>query len=385
MKEINRRSFLKSTAYIAAAGALVTPLTACKEVFVNTKSSGDKKITLKFHHLLLDLGEVFTISGFSRDTTPTTFVEITYDGVTGYGEGALPPYMIGQTPETSAKFLEQIDLSKFSSPFELEDILDYVDKLDPEHHSCSKTAVDIALHDLVGKLTNRPIHQLLGYSGDRPIDTFYTLGIDDEESVKASAKDAATKFNALKVKLGVDEETDKMLIRAVRSITDKAIMVDVNQGWRDKHYALEMIHWLSDKNVLFVEQPMPKDIYDEMAWVTERSPLPTVGDESCQRLVDVPKLHGVFNGINIKLIKSTGLREASKMIATADALGMSLMIGCTSESSLGIAAAAQLSAKMQYADLDGNIGIVNDPFKGMDVVDGKVILNKLPGVGAVKI
>ena len=191
-------------------------------------------------------------------------------------------------------------------------------------------------------------------------------------------------YKIIKVKLGVDEESDKNLINIVRSITDKPIFVDANEGWKDKYFALDMIHWLSERNILFVEQPMPKEIFDEMAWVTERSPLDTFADESCQRLSDVHKLHKVFDGINIKLIKCSGLREANKMIATSEALGMKLMIGCTTESSCAVTAAAHLSPKMDYADLDGNLLIANDPFVGMKIIDGKITLNDNPGIGINK-
>ncbi|MFA5713107.1 MAG: dipeptide epimerase [Bacteroidales bacterium] len=383
MKNYSRRDFIKSSAALAAAGALIGPLSACKNININTKSGHNKKMTLKISSHLLKQVHTFTISGFSRDTTPAILAEISYDGITGYGEAGLPPYMVGQTVETATQFLEQIDLSQFSSPFLIDDILTYVDNIAP-NNTCAKAAFDIALHDLVGKLLDKPLHLLWGYNKEKAPSTSFTIGIDTEEVIREKTLEAAP-FNILKVKLGVDEATDKMLVNTVRSVTDKPMVVDVNQGWKDKHYALEMIHWLHEKGILFVEQPMPKEIIDDMAWVTERSPLPTIADESCQRLVDVPKLHGAFTGINLKLIKCTGLREANKMIATAQAYGMYRMIGCTSESSCAISAAAQIAPMMDFADLDGNLLISNDPFKGMEIVDGKITLNDLPGIGVEKI
>ncbi len=383
MEKITRRNFLRSTAIIAATGALVTPTAACKRFFVNTKTSGSKKLIIKFSHMMHELKHTFTISGFSRSQTPAVLAEISYDGYTGYGEGGLPPYMTGQTVESSTEFMRKIDLSQFSSPFELEDILTYVDSVDPGH-SCSKSAIDIALHDLIGKLLNKPLYQLWGYNREKAPDTSFTIGIDTEEVVRQKTEEAAP-YNIIKVKLGVDEKTDKILINTIRSVTDKPIIVDANQGWKDKNFALEMIIWLNEKNVRLIEQPMPKNVFDDMAWVTERSPLPTFADESCQRHKDVPKLHNVFSGINIKLIKCTGLREANKMIATADALGMKLMIGCTTESSCAISAAAQISPKMYFADLDGNLLISNDPFTGMKIEDGKITLNDKPGIGISRI
>lgn len=383
MNDISRRNFLRSSAIIAATGVLVSPTVACKKLFINTKTSGSKTITLKFSHMMHELRHTFTISGFSRSQTPAVLAEISYDGYTGYGEGGLPPYMIGQTVESSTAFMNKINLSQFSSPFDLEDILTYVDSVDPGH-SCSKSAIDIALHDLIGKMLDIPLYKFWGYNKDKAPDTSFTIGIDTEEVVRQKTEEAAP-YKLIKVKLGIDELTDKMLVNTIRKVTDKAIVVDANQGWKDKYLALDMINWLNEKNVLFVEQPMPKEIFDDMAWVTERSPLPTIADESCQRLVDIQKLHNVFNGINIKLIKCTGLREANKMIATADALNMKLMIGCTTESSCAVSAAAQISPKMFFADLDGNLLISNDPFTGMKIVDGKITLNDKPGIGITRI
>ena len=195
----------------------------------------------------------------------------------------------------------------------------------------------------------------------------------------------AEPYKILKVKLGSTEENDKMIVSTIREVTDKPIVVDANQGWKDKHYALEMIHWLHERGIQMIEQPMPKNVYDDMAWVTENSPLPTYGDESCQRLSDVTRLHGVFDGINMKLIKCTGLREANKMIVTARALGMNVMIGCTTETSCACSAAAQISPMVDFADIDGNLLISNDPFTGMKVVDGKITLTDLPGLGVTKL
>jgi L-alanine-DL-glutamate epimerase-like enolase superfamily enzyme len=189
----------------------------------------------------------------------------------------------------------------------------------------------------------------------------------------------------LKVKLGVNDATDRMMVNTIRKVTDKPMYVDVNQGWKDKHYALDMIHWLKEQNITMVEQPMNKLWLDETAWVTERSPLPVIADESCQRLTDVQKLKGAFHGINIKLMKCTGMREAREMISLAKALKLRLMIGCMTETSCAISAAAQLAPETEWADLDGNLLISNDLYSGMKIVDGKITLNDKPGIGIVKI
>jgi L-Ala-D/L-Glu epimerase len=176
-----------------------------------------------------------------------------------------------------------------------------------------------------------------------------------------------------------------MMIETIRTVTNLPINVDANQGWKDKHYALEMINWLNERNIGMIEQPMPKLMLDETAWVRENSPLPIIADEACQRLTDVKKLHGAYDGINIKLMKCTGMREAREMVSLANTLGMKLMIGCMTETSCAISAAAQIAPKTQWADLDGNLLISNDCYKGMQVIDGKITLSDKPGLGLEKL
>ncbi|MDO8260451.1 MAG: enolase C-terminal domain-like protein, partial [Candidatus Magasanikbacteria bacterium] len=168
-------------------------------------------------------------------------------------------------------------------------------------------------------------------------------------------------------------------------VTDKPITVDVNQGWKDKNFALEMAHWLKERNILFIEQPMPKENVDDNAWLTEHSPLPTIGDEAVQRLPDVIKAKGVYSGINIKLMKSTGMREAYKMLLLARSFGMKVMLGCMTETSCAISAASHLSPMVDWADLDGALLIGNDIFSGTKIIDGRVTLSDKPGIGVVKL
>jgi len=274
-------------------------------------------------------------------------------------------------------------LSRFNNPFQIQDILAYVDSI-AINNTAAKAAVDIALHDLVGKILGQPWWKIWGFNAATTPDTSFTIGLDTEEVVIQKTKEAAP-YNVLKVKLGVNDATDRMMVNTIRKVTDKPMYVDVNQGWKDKHYALDMIHWLKEQNITMVEQPMNKLWLDETAWVTERSPLPVIADESCQRLTDVQKLKGAFHGINIKLMKCTGMREAREMISLAKALKMRLMIGCMTETSCAISAGAQLAPETEWADLDGNLLISNDLFSGMKIVDGKITLNDKPGIGIVKI
>ena len=201
--------------------------------------------------------------------------------------------------------------------------------------------------------------------------------------LKEKTLEVADKFNILKVKLG--RENDKEIINAIRAVSQLPIAVDANQGWKDKYQALDMIQWLKEQGIVMIEQPMPKAQLDDIAWVTQQSPLPIFADESLQRLSDVAKLKGVFTGINIKLMKCTGMREAWKMVTLGKALGMRIMVGCMTETSCAVSAAAQFSPAVDFADLDGNLLISNDLFKGMEVVKGKITLNDLPGIGIKKL
>ena len=378
----NRREFLKSAGLITAAAAILNPF----EVFAQTsklqKGASSKKMQLTFRAFDAQMRHVFTIANSSRTTTPIVLTEITYDGFTGYGEAAMPPYL-GETQASVIEFLKKVDLSRFSSPFEIQDILSYVDAISI-NNTAAKAAVDIALHDLVGKIMGQPWWKIWGFNPATTPNTSFTVGLDTEEVVKEKTREASP-YKVIKVKLGRDEKTDKMMVNTIRSVTNTMICVDANQGWKDKHYALDMIHWLNERNVNMIEQPMSKYLLDETAWLTENSPLPIIADEACQRLVDIPKLKGAYSGINIKLMKCTGLREAREMVSLAKALHMRLMIGCMTETSCAISAAAQIAPETEWADLDGNLLISNDCFKGMQIVDGKITLNDMPGIGITKL
>ena len=343
--------------------------------------AGPKRMKLRFYPYELQLQHTFTVSSYSRNTTPGAQVEIDYQGFTGYGEASMPPYL-GQSVESVTAFLQQVDLEQFADPFCLEDILEYVDNLSPGD-TAAKAAVDIALHDLVGKMLGAPWYRIWGYDAAKAPSTTFTIGIDTPEVMKEKTLECAGRFNILKVKLGTDR--DKEIIETIRSVTDLPLAVDVNQGWGERFQALDMIYWLKERGVVMVEQPLAIGRYDDQAWLNERSPLPIFADESVQRLPDVPRMHGLFSGINIKLMKCTGLREAHRMVELARALGMKVMLGCMTETSCAVSAAAQLSPAVDFADLDGNLLISNDLFSGVTVVDGKLTLPSAPGIGVVKL
>ncbi|MDD6438515.1 MAG: enolase C-terminal domain-like protein, partial [Prevotella sp.] len=199
------------------------------------------------------------------------------------------------------------------------------------------------------------------------------------DMVKQKTRECDKKFNILKVKLGRDN--DKEMIETIREETYLPIAVDVNQGWKDRSKALDMIYWLQQHGIVMVEQPMPREQRDDIAWLTERSPLPIFADEAVQRLSDIKDVQGAYSGINIKLMKCTGMREAWKMLNYARAVGMKVMVGCMTETSCAVSAAAQLSPAVDFADLDGNLLISNDRFTGMTVVKGRITLPDRPGIG----
>lgn len=386
---MKRRDFLKKGALAAAGAGLLgggTTLAKGLELTddhksVNFNANGKARMHLTSEPYELKLKHVFTVSSFSRSTTPDVQVRIDYDGYTGYGEASMPPYL-GQTVESVCSFLKKVDLEQFPDPFCIDDILTYIDSLS-DGDSAAKAAVDIALHDLVGKIIGAPWHRMLGLNPEKTPNTTYTIGIDTDEMVKLKTREVAGQFKILKVKLGTPR--DREMIRAIREVSDLPIAVDVNQGWKNKKKALDEIFWLKEQGIVMVEQPMPKEMLDANAWLTERSPLPTFADEAIQRLKDIPAVKGAYTGINIKLMKCTGMREAWKMMNYARAEGMKVMIGCMTETSCAIAAAAQLSPAVDFADLDGNLLIANDIFRGTTVVDGKITLNQLPGIGIEKI
>ena len=333
-------------------------------------------LKLSFKPYTLELKHVFTVSSNSRTTTPIMLTQIEYDGLIGYGEASMPPYL-GESQESVGKFLSKVDLSRFSDPFEMEDILQYIDNIEP-FNTAAKASVDIALHDLVGKIIGHPWYRIWGYNPEKTPNTSFTIGIDTPDIVKQKTLEAAP-YKILKVKLG--KGNDKEMIESVRSVTDKPLYVDINQGWKDKQYALDMAHWLKEKGIVFIEQPMPKEMIEETAWLTANSPLPILADEAVQRLSDLVKLHGAYSGVNIKLMKSTGMREAHEMLEFAKAIGMKTMIGCMTETSCAVSAAAHLSPYADFADLDGPLLIKNDVFNGIKIVNGKVTLNDRAGIG----
>ena len=371
---MDRRKFLIGAGLGLIAASSPISLSAIGQATKRVTKTGRMKLSYMPYEL--QLRHAFNLAKYSRTTTPDVQVQIELDGIVGYGEASMPPYL-GESVESVCKFLSQVDLSQFSDPFRMEEILDYVDGIAPNNRA-AKASIDIALHDLLGKIMGQPWYKIWGLSPEKAPNTSFTIGIDKADVVRQKVLEAEP-YKVLKVKMGLDN--DKELVEIIRSMTDRPICVDANQGWSDKHKALEMIEWLYDKNCLFVEQPMPNEMLDETAWLREHSNLPIIADEAFQRLGDIKRFHGVYDGINIKLMKSTGLHEAYQMVTLARALDMKIMVGCMTETSCAVTAAAQISPLVDWADLDGNLLIANDRFDGIKIVNGQVTIPDRPGIG----
>lgn len=342
---------------------------------IQQKSQEQPMIEVKIKRL--ELAHTWTISRNSSDFKDNVFVRIQKDGIVGYGEAA-PNVRYGENAQLTVQKIEEA-----KGLFAEHDLYNYVDlktALDKKiiDQSCAKAALDIALMDWIGKTLQVPLYRLWGLNTSHSPVTSFSIGIDTPEIIRQKVKEASD-YPILKIKVGTKD--DEMIINTVRSVTDKPIRVDANEGWKIKEEALEKIQWLKSQGVEFVEQPMPSAMLEETAWLRERSDLPIIADEAVKTAADIPKLATAYDGINIKLMKAGGLLEALRMIQMAKALDLKIMLGCMIESSVAISAAAHLAPYVDWADLDGNLLIKNDPFSGVKVKDGHLVYNNKPGLG----
>jgi len=335
---------------------------------------------LKFYPYTINLKEQFTLSVSSRTTTPAVMVEVEDDGLIGYGEASLPPYLY-EDQSSVINFLNKVNLDSFKNPSDINRILDYIDNVSEKNNS-AKAAIDIALHDLMAKQKNVPLYQYLNIGKRKDIYTSFTIGITEIEKIKQKI-DAASEYKFLKIKLGT--LNDKKIVSTIRKHTDKPLFVDVNQGWADKYFALDMISWLADRNIILVEQPLPKEKIKDTKWLVERSPLPIIADEAVQGLEDLEEIRDFYSGINIKLMKAGGIRQAYHMMQRAKELNLKIMLGCMTETSCAITAASHLAPLADWVDLDGAELISNDLFTGMKIKKGRLIIPESPGIGIEKI
>jgi L-alanine-DL-glutamate epimerase-like enolase superfamily enzyme len=333
--------------------------------------------TLETEIVRLHLRHTWTTTMSSSDTRDTLHVRYTRDGVTGRGEGA-PIVRYQESAEGARAALEGARAEVLAGdPWRLEPLLARAfSRLEGQY--AARAALDIALHDWIGTRLGIPLYRLFGLDPAAcPISTF-SIGIDTPEVTRQKVREAA-EFPVLKVKVGLD--TDEATLEAVRSVTDKPLRVDANEGWKDRETALRKIEWLATRGVELIEQPLPAAMLEEAAWVRARSPIPVFADEACLRASSIPGLAGTCHGINVKVDKAGGLREALRMIHVARACGLRVMLGCMVSSSASTTAAAHLSPLVDYADLDGHLLVANDPWEGVEVREGRLVLPDRPGLG----
>lgn len=325
----------------------------------------------------LKLRNTWTISRNSSCCKENVFVKIEKDGISGLGEAA-PNIRYGQTPEMTEKLIHQVSETLLKQNFfKYSQVKELLDEL-IVGHNCAKAALDMAMMDWVAKSLNVPLYKMLDLDPAKTPLTSYSIGIDEPEKIKNKVTEASD-YPILKIKVG--GPNDEEIIDAVRSITDKPLRVDANEGWPDKETAVKKIEWMQSRGVEFVEQPMPAKMLEETAWLRRRVDMPLIADEAVMNAGDIASAADAFDGINVKLMKTGGIQEALNMIRAGRAVGLQIMIGCMIESSIAVTAAAHLSPLVDWADLDGNLLISNDPFCGVKVSQGRLILNDHPGIG----
>ncbi len=374
---MSRKEFIHKTGKgIIAAGAAsaASPLLAgCQKS--SRSSSGGFRMEIKSKRL--DLRHAWTIARNTSTYKEYAFVKLEKDGIYGLGEAA-HNVRYGESLESIIAALEKArPILENCDPWKFVDVNAAVQAV-CEGQTAAKAAIDIALMDWISKSLGIPLYQFWGLDPKKAPQTTFSIGIDTMEMVKQKVEEAAP-YPLLKIKMGKDN--DEEILAAVRSVTKKTLRVDANEGWKEKELALRKVEWLAANGVDIVEQPMPSHMLEETAWVKERASIPILADESVKTSADIPRLAEAFDGINIKVDKAGGLQESLRMIWMARSLGLKIMLGCIVSSSLSITAAAHLSPLTDYPDLDGNLLLAKDPFTGVTVRDGWLILPDGAGLG----
>jgi L-Ala-D/L-Glu epimerase len=321
----------------------------------------------------LELAETFVIARSARDAEDVVQVELLHSGVRGYGEAA-PIDRYDETAESALAYVEEHADLLGDDPFALEEIFE---RLPPREYA-ARAALDAALHDLQGKLLGQPVWRLLGLRRAGP-PTTWTIWLGDPDDMARRAESVLGRFHRLKLKLGGRDGLDVDRVRAVRGAVDLPLQVDVNEAWGIDE-ARDALPQLAELGVDYCEQPLPAHDPDG-PMLKAQSPLPIYVDEDCHTLADVAPCTERAHGINVKLAKSGGIREAVRMVHAARALELGCMLGCMVESGLGIAAAAHVASLFDHVDLDGNILIAHDPWPGVQLVDGLQLPSEQPGLG----
>ena len=321
----------------------------------------------------LDLAETFVIARSARDAEDVVHVELLHSGVRGYGEAA-PIDRYEESAESALAYIEENAELLGDDPFALEEIFERL----PAREYAARAAFDAALYDLQGKLVGQPVWRLLGLQQAGP-PTTWTIWLGDPDDMARRAEKVGDRFQRLKLKLGGRDGLDVERVRAVRSAVDVPLQVDVNEAWSIDE-AREALAGLAELGVDYCEQPLPAHDPDGPA-LKQQSPIPIYVDEDCHTLADVGACAERAHGINVKLAKSGGIREAMRMVHAARALGLGCMLGCMIESGLGISAGAQVASLFDHVDLDGNLLIAHDPWPGVQFADGLQLPSDQPGLG----
>src|SRR6266545_8267929 len=321
----------------------------------------------------LELAETFVIAREAADTADVVQVEIQHEGVSGFGEGA-PIDRYGESAESALAYVEDHAEALGDDPFALDEI---DARLEPREWA-ARSALDAALHDLQGRVTGVPVWRLLGLRRLGP-PTSWTIWLGDPDDMGNRAAKVTDRFLRLKLKLGARDGRDLDRVRAVRETTEVPLQVDVNEWW-SLDEALDALPQLAELGVEYCEQPLPAGDPGGPK-LKERSPLPIYVDEDCHVAVDVPACSERAHGVNIKLAKSGGIREAIRIAHVARALGLGVMLGCMNESGLAIAAGAQVASLCDHVDLDGNLLLREDPWPGVELVGGVQLPSESPGLG----
>jgi L-alanine-DL-glutamate epimerase-like enolase superfamily enzyme len=324
----------------------------------------------------LTLRETWTIARNSSTRKTNVLVRLDAGGIEGLGEAA-PNVRYGEDWRSVIGAIDAATPLLDAGVARYGEIIDRVAAAVPAAPA-ARAAIDMALHDLAGRREGVPVWRLLGADPARMPVTSFSIGIDTPAAMQAKAR-AAAGFALLKVKAGLGD--DRARIEAIRAVTDRPLIVDANEGWKDAAAALEMIRWLAAIGVTLVEQPLPAADREGARWLRERSPLPIFADEAVLTGDDLDALAGAYDGVNIKLQKAGGLRAARRMIERARTQGLLVMLGCMIESSLGITAAAHLAPLCDHADLDGHLLLDDDPFQGAGLDGSRLVLPDGPGLG----
>ena len=376
---MNRRDWLKGAAGAGAAWS-VGARAAVPDVPPTATGEGSSA-HLSTQIVRLKLRHTWTTTMSSSEYRDVLYTSYSREGITGHGEGA-PIVRYKEDAKSAEKAAASVRALLLSAPpLQFAKTMNEIFRRVPGEWA-SKAALDIALMDWVGQKLGVPLYSYFGLDAkDAPLTTF-SIGIDTPEITKQKTREAEA-YPVLKVKVGL--ATDEPTIEAVRSVTKKPLRVDANEGWKDKEEAVRKINWLETQGVEFIEQPMPAEMIEETRWVRSRVHIPVIADEACQHASDIPKLREAYDGVNVKLDKSGGMLEAYRMIQIAKAMGMKTMLGCMISSSVSVTAAAHLSPLVDYADLDGNLLIANDPFRGVRVEKGRLVLPNRPGLGLIPV